>query len=142
MAVSASDINGVKTKLVDARTALVTMLGESDKQKQEGCSTTVKNLTNETISLFSTLMEKAKGTNVEGKLKELKDAWDIFRNTRDNEVIPDFLKILLDTPEGRTLTERFIKIDLDNYTPFIFRNPTPGTYYWHTPIVRITYNII
>ena len=34
MAVSASDINGVKTKLVDARTALVTMLGESDKQKQ------------------------------------------------------------------------------------------------------------
>src|SRR3990172_12418370 len=88
MAVSASDINGIKTKLVDARTALVTMLGESDKQKQEGCSTTVKNLTNETISLFSTLTEKAKGTNVEGKLKELKDAWDIFRNTRDNEVIP------------------------------------------------------
>ena len=42
MAVSASDINGVKTKLVDARTALVTMLGESDKQKQEGCRTTVK----------------------------------------------------------------------------------------------------
>ena len=34
MAVSASDINGIKTKLVDARTALVTMLGESDKQKQ------------------------------------------------------------------------------------------------------------
>ena len=34
MAVSASDINGVKTKLVDARTTLVTMLGESDKQKQ------------------------------------------------------------------------------------------------------------
>ena len=91
MAVSASDINGVKTKLVDARTALVTMLGESDKQKQEVCRTTVKNLTSETITLFSTLMVNAKGTNAEGKLKELKDAWDIFRNTRDNEVIPNFL---------------------------------------------------
>lgn len=60
MAVSAGEISGIKTKLVDARTALVTMLGESDKQKQEACRTTVKNLTNETISLFSTLMEKAK----------------------------------------------------------------------------------
>ena len=37
MAVSASKINGLKAKLVDARTALVTMLGESDKQKQEEC---------------------------------------------------------------------------------------------------------
>ena len=34
MAVSASDINGLKAKLVDARTTRVTMLGESDKQKQ------------------------------------------------------------------------------------------------------------
>ncbi|KXK30600.1 MAG: hypothetical protein UZ01_01269 [Candidatus Brocadia sinica] len=36
MAVSKYDINGLKTKLADARTALVTMLGESDKAKQEG----------------------------------------------------------------------------------------------------------
>ena len=41
---------------------------------------------------FSTLMEKQKAQKVEGKLKELKDAWDIFRNTRDNEVIPNFLQ--------------------------------------------------
>src|SRR3990172_6829570 len=31
----------------------------------------------------------------------------------------DPLKILFYTPEGRTLAERFIQIDLDNYTPFI-----------------------
>lgn len=30
MAVSKDDINGLKTKLVDARTALVTMLGETE----------------------------------------------------------------------------------------------------------------
>ena len=35
MAISKSDINDLKTKFVDARTARVTMLGESDKQKQE-----------------------------------------------------------------------------------------------------------
>ena len=35
MAISKSDINDLKAKLVDTRTALVTMLGESDKQKQE-----------------------------------------------------------------------------------------------------------
>ena len=113
MAVSASDINGLKTKLVDARTALVTMLGESDKQKQEGCRTTVKNLTNETISLFSALMEKAKGTNVEGKLKEVKDAWDIFRNTRDNEVIPNYFAGKVAEAKavcGGIQKERFAKI--------------------------------
>ncbi len=90
MAVNASDIHGPKTKLVDARTALVSMLGENDKGKQEECRTKVRNITNETITLFSTLMGNAKGTNTEGKLNELKDAWDIFRNTRDNEVIPNY----------------------------------------------------
>src|SRR5574342_74749 len=113
MAVSKDDINGLKTKLVDARTALVTMLGESDKTKQEGCRTTVKNLTNETISLFSTLMGKAKGTNAEGKLKEVRDAWDIFRNTRDNEVIPNFFAGKVTEAKavgGGTQKERFAKI--------------------------------
>ena len=72
-----------------------------------------KNLTNETISLFSTLMEKAKGTNVEGKLKELKDAWDIFRNTRDNEVIPNFFAGKVAEAKavgGGIQKERFAKI--------------------------------
>lgn len=113
MAVSKDDINGLKTKLVDARTALVTMLGESDKTKQEGCRTTVQNLTQETITLFSTLIEKAKGTNAEGKLKELKDAWDIFRNTRDNEIIPNFFAGKVAEAKavgGGIQKERFAKI--------------------------------
>ncbi|MFN3531739.1 MAG: hypothetical protein ACK41Q_04380 [Candidatus Brocadia sp.] len=113
MAVSKSDIIDLKTKLVDARTALVTMLGESDKQKQEACRTTVKKLTEETIRLFSTLAGKAKGTNVEGKLKALKDAWDVFRNTRDNEVIPNFFagKVAEAKATGGGIQkERFAKI--------------------------------
>jgi hypothetical protein len=113
MAISKNEVNDLKTKLVDARTALVTMLGESDKQNQEACRTTVKNLTQETITLFSTLAENEKGTNVEGKLKELKDAWDIFRNTRDNEVIPNFFagKVAEAKATGGGIQkERFAKI--------------------------------
>ena len=113
MAVSKDDINGLKTKLVDARTALVTMLGESDTNKQGECRTKVENLTSETISLFSALMGKAIGTNAEGKLKELKDAWDIFRNTRDNEVIPNFFAGKVAEAKavgGGIQKERFAKI--------------------------------
>lgn len=113
MAVSKDDIKGLKTKLVDARTALVTMLGESDKTKQEGCSATVKKLTDDTLALFPKLIEKAKGTNVEAKLKEVKSAWDVFRNTRDNEVIPNFFagKIAEAKAAGGGIQkERFAKI--------------------------------
>ena len=113
MAVSKDDINGLKTKLLDARTALVTMLGESDKTKQEGCRTTVKKLTDETLALFPKLIEKAKGTNVEAKLKDMKTAWDIFRNTRDNEVIPNFFAGKVAEAKavgGGIQKERFAKI--------------------------------
>lgn len=113
MAVSKEDINGLKTKFVDARTALVTMLGESDKTKQEGCRTTVKKLTGETLGLFPKLIEKAKGTNVEAKLQDMKTAWDVFRNTRDNEVIPNFFAGKIAEAKavgGGIQKERFAKI--------------------------------
>jgi len=113
MAVSTSEINDLKTKLVDARTALVSMLGENDKGRQEECRTKVSDITNETITLFSTLMGKAKGTNTEGKLNELKDAWDIFRNTRDNEVIPNYFAGKVAEAKavgGGIQKERFAKI--------------------------------
>src|SRR5574341_527189 len=113
MAISKGDVNDLKTKLVDARTALVSMLGESDRKKQEEYSAKVKSLTNETITFFSTLMGKAKGTNAEGKLKELKAAWDIFRNTRDNEVIPNFFAGKVAEAKavgGGIQKERFAKI--------------------------------
>lgn len=113
MAISTSEINDLKTKLMDARTALVSMLGENDTGKQKECSTKVKNLTQETITFFSTLMGKAKGTKAEGKLKELKDAWDIFRNTRDGEVIPNFFAGKVAEAKavgGGIQKERFAKI--------------------------------
>lgn len=113
MAVDKNDINDLKTKLLDARTALVTMLGESDKTKQEGYRTTIKKLTDETLALFPKLIEKAKGTNVEAKLKDLKAAWDIFRNTRDNEVIPNFFEGKVAEAKavgGGIQKERFAKI--------------------------------
>lgn len=113
MAVSKEDINGLKTKFLDARTALVSMLGESDKTKQEGCRATVKKLTDEALALFPKLIEKSKGTNVETKLKDMKTAWDVFRNTRDNEVIPNFFAGKIAEAKavgGGIQKERFAKI--------------------------------
>ncbi|MEP9410735.1 MAG: MCP four helix bundle domain-containing protein [Candidatus Brocadia sp.] len=113
MAVGKEDINDLKTKLVDARTALVTMLGESDRARQEECRTKVKNLTEETKALFLKLIENAKGTNIGARLNELKAAWDIFRDTRDNEVIPNFFAGKVDEAKavgGGIQKERFAKI--------------------------------
>ena len=113
MAISTGEINNLKAKFVDARTALVSMLGETDRVKQEEYSATVKKLTQETLALFPALIEKAKGTKAEGKLKELKDAWDIFRNTRDSEVIPNFFAGKVAEAKavgGGIQKERFAKI--------------------------------
>lgn len=90
MAISTGDINDLKAKIVDARTALVSMLAETERTKQEGYDATVKKLTNETLALFTALLAKAGATNAGSKLKELKEAWDVFRATRDNQIIPDF----------------------------------------------------
>ncbi len=113
MAVCKDDINNLKTKLMDARTALVAMLGESDRTKQEECSAKVKSLTEETLVLFPKLIESAQGTNIEAKLKDVKDAWDIFRNTRDNEIIPNFFAGKVAEAKavgGGIQKERFAKI--------------------------------
>lgn len=113
MPISAGDVNDLKSKFVDARTALVAMLGEADKAKQEECAAKVKQVTQATIDFFPGLMTKATGTPAEAKLKEIKDAWDIFRNTRDNEVIPLFFAGKVDEAKaigGGIQKERFGKI--------------------------------
>ena len=113
MPISAGDVNDLKSKLVDARTALVTMLGESDKAKQKECDAKVKQLTKATVDILPVLIAKAKGTPAEGKLKELKAAWDVFRDTRDNQVIPNFFAGKVDEAKaigGGIQKERFAKI--------------------------------
>ncbi|GAN31945.1 MAG: hypothetical protein DYG83_04610 [Candidatus Brocadia sp. AMX2] len=50
---------------------------------------------------------------MEAKLKELKTAWDVFRDTRDNEVIPNFFagKVAKAKAVGGGIQkERFAKI--------------------------------
>lgn len=113
MPISAGDVNDLKSKFVDARTALVAMLGEADKAKQKESADKVEQLTTATIDLFPGLMTKATDTPAEAKLKEIKDAWDVFRNTRDNEVIPLFFAGKVDEAKaigGGIQKERFGKI--------------------------------
>ncbi|WP_347274119.1 hypothetical protein [Candidatus Kuenenia sp.] len=100
------------TLRLDARAALVAMHGESDLTKQKESSAKVEKLTEETLALFPKLIENAKGTNVEAKIKDVKDAWDIFRNTRDNEIIPNFFAGKVEEAKavgGGIQKERFAK---------------------------------
>ncbi|MBI5307915.1 MAG: MCP four helix bundle domain-containing protein [Planctomycetes bacterium] len=113
MPISAGDVNDLKSKFVDARTALVAMLGEADKAKQEECAAKVKQVTQATLDFFPGLIAKAAGTPADGKLKEIKDAWDVFRDTRDNQVIPLFFAGKADEAKaigGGIQKERFGKI--------------------------------
>lgn len=113
MPISAGDVNDLKSKFVDARTALVAMLAEADKAKQAECAAKVKQVTKTTVDLFPVLIAKAKGTPAEGKLNELKTAWDVFRDTRDNQVIPYFFAGKVDEAKaigGGIQKERFAKI--------------------------------
>ncbi|HHT9159419.1 MAG TPA: MCP four helix bundle domain-containing protein [Candidatus Brocadiaceae bacterium] len=85
------DLEGVKTRLVEGRTALLSMLDEKDKAKQAEYNAKIKKVTAEINTMIPSMVEKEKGTACEGKLNELKEAWVIFRDGRDNNVIPALL---------------------------------------------------
>ncbi len=66
-----------------------------------------------TPALFPKLIEKTKGLNVEANLKDMKTAWDVFRDTRDNEVVPNFFAGKVAEAKavgGGIQKERFAKI--------------------------------
>lgn len=86
--VLAGELDDLKAKLTDVRGALVAMLGEKDKAKQEELHAKIKKLTKEIDGLLSALIAKEKGAEAKGKLEELKKTWEAFRDTRDAQIIP------------------------------------------------------
>ncbi|HLA36979.1 MAG TPA: MCP four helix bundle domain-containing protein [Candidatus Brocadiales bacterium] len=86
--VLAGELDDLKAKLGDVRGALVAMLDEKDKAKQEELHAKIKKLTKDIDELLPALIAKEKGTEAKGKLVELKETWEAFRNTRDTQIIP------------------------------------------------------
>ena len=85
------DLEGLKTRLTEGRSALLSMLDEKDKAKQADYHAKIKNVTAAINTIIPGIVQKEKGTACEGKLKELNEAWEIFRNGRDTNVIPALL---------------------------------------------------
>lgn len=82
-----SSLETIKAKLVEGRTALISMLDEKDKTKLSELHTTIKKVTGEINGLIPGL----KGIVPDGGLNELNGAWVVFRDGRDNNVIPALL---------------------------------------------------
>lgn len=76
-------------KLNGVRAALVTMMSETEKTKQDGQLKIITDLTEEIDSIFAGLLKNASfKQDMITPLKETNAVWVAFKNTRDNEVIP------------------------------------------------------
>lgn len=85
------DLEGLKIRLTEGRSALLSMLDEKDKAKQADCHAKIKKATAEININIPSMIGKEKGAACESKLNELQAAWVIFRDGRDNNVIPALL---------------------------------------------------
>ncbi|MBI5875337.1 MAG: methyl-accepting chemotaxis protein [Deltaproteobacteria bacterium] len=76
-------------KLNGVRAALVTMMSETERAKQDGQHKIITDLTEEIDSIFAGLLKNASfKQDMITPLKETNAVWVAFKNTRDNEVIP------------------------------------------------------
>jgi methyl-accepting chemotaxis protein len=79
----------LKGNLHAVRAALVTMMAETDRAKQEAQHQNIKQFTSEIDQLFAKL-EKLDWIDQEiiKAISEMKSTWEAFRDTRDNQLIP------------------------------------------------------
>jgi diguanylate cyclase (GGDEF)-like protein len=77
-----SDLNSV-------RAALITMMSEKERSRQEAQHEVIKDLTKEIDSSFGSLLNNPSlMENVKDALKKARETWTAFRDTRDRELIP------------------------------------------------------
>lgn len=82
------DLEGLKAMLMEGRSTLLAMLDEKDNAKLTEGNEKIKKITSEINRIIPGLIESEKGMEHNGRLKELKEAWEIFRDGRDTNVIP------------------------------------------------------
>lgn len=82
-------LNGLKAEMNRARTLLLTMMNEKDKEKLDAIKKRLDDEVRPTINDgFSKLMESRTDDKMKASFKELQDTWDVFRETRDKQIIP------------------------------------------------------
>lgn len=87
--VAALGVAEIRAEVNGARAALVTMLAEPDKSKQETHHSKLKEITVKIDNRLKALMDnKAFPQDMIEDLKKINEIWTAFRNTRDTELIP------------------------------------------------------
>jgi hypothetical protein len=82
------DFTGLKNQLSAAREALLTMLHHVEKRGSDQ-----QKLVKDTADAVSAQLAKMKApAGKEAQFKELVETWNIFKKTRENELVPAFLK--------------------------------------------------
>lgn len=84
----AADFAGIKAKMTTARENLVSMLGSQDAAAQDQFIANIAAATKEVDAALTAAVGEG-GANA-AAVKDLKDTWDAFKNTRDNELVPMF----------------------------------------------------
>ena len=75
-------------KLNGVRAALMTMLSETDRVKQEAQHNIIKDITKEIDASFEGMINSSGTFREISILKEARETWVAFRDARDNEIIP------------------------------------------------------
>lgn len=96
------ELANLKANMNAARAALVTMTSETDRAKQEAQHSIIKDATVKTDSILAEFDKKI--NNI--KFKEMKKAWDDFRDVRDKQLIPHIYKGELKQAKALALGEQ------------------------------------
>lgn len=75
-------------KLNGVRAALMTMLSETDRVKQEAQHNIIKDITKEIDASFEEMINSSGTFREISILKEARETWVAFRDIRDNEIVP------------------------------------------------------
>lgn len=85
--VYAGEFGEIKKKITDVRTAMVTMIENKDKRGADQ-----QKIANDATDAATALLSKTKAPAGKAvQFKELVDAWNAFKKTRKDEVIPNLI---------------------------------------------------
>jgi methyl-accepting chemotaxis protein len=98
-------LSNIKADMNAARAALVTMIAETDRTKQEAQHAIIKDATAETDRVMAELDKRGIGA----KFTDLKKTWEEFRDVRDQRLIPHIYKGELQEARAIALGEQAVR---------------------------------
>jgi methyl-accepting chemotaxis protein len=82
-------LNGIKADINGARALWLTVMNEKDRAKMDALKKTLQEDLNKDIDGgFNALLNMNADAKLKTSFKELKEVWDAFRETRDNQMFP------------------------------------------------------